>query len=172
MRWGLLFSFLLFFFILDGTILQVFSLNAWHGSFYILPRFTLVLLIFVSLFIGRREAFALGLIVGLFVDIQYSGVIGVYAFAMAFIPYLSALAYQYFQINLFLIIFTIFASVYVQETVTFLLFDLFGLARDGYDLLTHLPTAAFNALFALIAYKPITKLMISVRDGKPNAERF
>ncbi|RKD23898.1 rod shape-determining protein MreD [Ammoniphilus oxalaticus] len=172
MRWGILIGLLVLSFILEGTIVQVFSMNAWEGSFYILPRFALVLLVFISLFVGRRKAFLLGVLIGLLFDINYTGVIGVYAFSLALIPYLSALAYQYFQLNIFLIILTVFLSVYVQESITFFLYDLFGLARGHYDLLTHLPTAAFNALVALILYQPITRFLEKISDGRQDEERI
>ena len=172
MRWGILIAILFFCFILEGTVVQVFSINAWEGSFYILPRFVLVLLVFISLFIGRRRGFILGMIFGLFFDIQYTDVIGVYAFSLALIPYLSALAYQYFQLNVFLIILTVFFSVYIHESVTFYLFDLFGLAGDRFYWLTHLPTAAFNTLFAIVMYYPVTKFFEKWDLGTQDEERI
>jgi len=165
-RWGILIAILFISYILEGTVVQVFSTNAWEGSFYVLPRFVLVLLVFISLYIGRRRAFLLGVIFGLFFDIQYSDVIGVYAFSLAIIPYLSALAYQYFQLNVFLIILTVFFSVYIQECVIFYLYRLFGLADVPFHWLTHLPTAAFNAFFAIVVYFPLTKYLEKWAHGR------
>lgn len=170
MRWGILIAILIIAYNLEGTILQAFSMNAWEGSFYVLPRFVLVFLVFISLYIGRRRAFLLGIIFGLLFDIQYSDVIGVYAFTLAIIPYLSALIYQYFQLNVFLIVLTIFISVYIQECVTFYLYELFGLAVGPLHWLTHLPTAAFNAFFAIIMYYPLTKFLEKWAYGRQDEE--
>lgn len=172
MRWSILIGVLISFFVLEGTLVQVISLNASGGSFHILPRFVLVLLIYISLFIGRRRAFILGLLFGLFIDIQYSDVIGVYAFSLAIIPYVSALAYQYFQLNIVLIILTVLLSVYAHETMNYYLFELFGLAGGSFEWRQHIPTAIFNAVFALLIYRPVYYFLERMMDGRQDEEHL
>lgn len=172
MRWGFLIGLMIFLFVLEGTVLQVFSFNAREGSFVVLPRFVLIQLIFISLYLGRKRAFILGLIFGVMFDVQYSDVIGVYAFSLAMIPYLSALAYQYFQLNSILIILTVFISVFVHETVNFYLFELFALTKTPYDWMIHLPTSLFNAGIAILAYRPLDRLLEQMSDGRQEEKHF
>lgn len=172
MRWGILIGLMIFLSILEGTVFQVFSVNAREGSFVVLPRFVLVLLVFISLYLGRRRAFILGLIFGLMFDIQYSDVIGVYAFSMAVIPYLSALAYQYFQLNAILIILTVFISVFVHETLNFYLFELFALTKEPYHWMTHVPTSLCNTGIAILAYRPLDRFLEQMSDGRQEEKHF
>ncbi|RXT14722.1 rod shape-determining protein MreD [Ammoniphilus sp. CFH 90114] len=166
MRWGILFAGLLGLFVLEGTVFQVFHLQAYGREVAVLPRFLLVVLIFVSLYLGRRRAFLFGLLFGLFFDIQYCDVIGVYAFTMALIPYLSALAYQYFQLNVLLIMITVLLGVFMHESAVFLLFELFGLTGYPYHWLDYVPTALLNAGFAILAYRPLNHWLEKMVDSR------
>lgn len=166
MRWGVLLAGLLGIFIIEGTVFQVFQAQAHLGQWFFLPRFVLVLLIFISLYLGRRRAFILGLLFGLLFDIQYCDVIGVYAFTMALVPYLSALAYQYFQLNVLLIMITVFLGVWVHETAVFFLFDLFGLTGYAYHWLDYVPTAVLNTGFAVLIYRPLDRWLEQMADSR------
>jgi rod shape-determining protein MreD len=163
MRWGTILSILLALFVIESTLLQVVVPDTW-GSFVLVPRFTLVFLIFLSLYIGRRRAFFLGLIFGLFYDILFGGVIGIYAFSMAFVPYFCALAYRYFQLNMLLILLTVFLGVYTHETVVYLLYHLFGLTANDYSLYQYLPTAMLNSVFAAVVFKPVNRMLSTIDD--------
>lgn len=168
MRWGILFAGLLGLFVIEGTVFQVFHIQPLGLEAAVLPRFVLVVLIFISLYLGRRRAFILGLLFGLFFDIQYCDVIGVYAFTMALTPYISALAYQYFQLNVILIMITVLIGVFIHETAVFFLFELFGLTGYPYYWLDHVPTAILNAGFALAVYRPLNKWLEKMMDSRQN----
>lgn len=166
MRWSILLAGLLGLFIVEGTVFQVLQAQAHHEDWFFLPRFSLVALIFISLYLGRRRAFILGLLFGLFFDVQYCDVIGVYAFTMALVPYLSSLAYQYFQLNVLLIMITVFLGVWFHETAVFFLFHLFGLTGSAYHWLDYVPTAGVNTLFAVLIYRPLNQWLEEMADSR------
>ncbi|HJV44307.1 MAG TPA: rod shape-determining protein MreD [Bacillota bacterium] len=167
MRWGVLTVILLALLVLEGTILQIFS-HTWGSSVLPVPRFGLVVLIFISLYIGRRRAFFIGLVFGMIQDILYSDVIGVYAFAMAIVPYTCALIYQYFQQNVFLIVITVFFSVFIHENLIFFIFHLFGLIDDSYRWLEMIPTALLNSAFAILAFRPLSRFLENMDEERKN----
>jgi rod shape-determining protein MreD len=170
MRWGTILTILLALFVIESTLLQVIVPDTW-GSFFFVPRFTLVFLIFLSLYIGRRRAFFLGLIFGLFYDISFGGIIGIYAFSMAFVPYFCALAYRYFQLNILLILLTVFLGVFAHETVVYLLYHLFGLTTSDYSLYQYLPTAILNSAFAAAVFKPVNRMLSTLDDRRMDERR-
>jgi rod shape-determining protein MreD len=171
MRWGILTAILLLLLVFEGTAFQIFSPDTWGATFALTPRFGLVVLIFISLYIGRRKAFFIGLIYGLFQDILYSDVIGVYAFAMAVIPYACALIYQYFQLNILLILITVFLGVYAHENLIFFVFHLFGLTATSYHWSDMLPTALLNGVFSVIIFGPLSSFLTGLDDARKDERR-
>lgn len=117
-------------FLLEGTAVQLFEPKAWGMDQYsITPRFVLVAVIFIALYLGRRRGLWFGFAFGLMQDILYSDVIGVYAFSMAFTGYFSGLAFLLFHPNLILLLVTIMGCTILHELIVYGFFHLFGIAR-------------------------------------------
>jgi len=167
MKWGILATILAGVFILEGTVIQIFIAEVIGSAFHFLPRFGLVIIIFISLYLGRRKAFFIGLVYGLFIDLLYGDVIGAYAFSMAVIPYLCALAYQYFQLNVLLVLITVFIGVYVHEIIGYVMLDLFGLTgSEPFGWTEYIPTAILNTLFTAIIYRPLSIFLETMGEGR------
>ncbi|MBP1930408.1 rod shape-determining protein MreD [Ammoniphilus resinae] len=167
MKWGILATILAGVFIMEGTVLQIFIAEVIGSAFHFLPRFGLIIIIFISLYLGRRKAFFIGLVYGLFIDLLYGDVIGAYAFSMAVIPYLCALAYQYFQLNVLLVLITVFIGVYIHEIIGYGMLDLFGLTGgESFDWSQYIPTAFLNTFIAAIIYRPLTSFLETMGERR------
>ena len=91
-------SFILFiFFLIEGTIFQVFVPDAWGYSFTIVPRFVLVGIVFIGLYLGKNTGLLFGLIFGILYDIIYTNMIGVYTLSMGMVGFIAGLASGYFH---------------------------------------------------------------------------
>lgn len=159
---------LFFLFLIEGTVVPLYEPNAWGIDLYLIPRFVLVTVIFIALYMGRKYGLWLGFLFGLLQDILFSDVIGVYTFTMSFIGYFSGLAFLYFHPSLVLLMLTIMACVFLHEGLVYGFFSLFEVADKPLQtalIFDFLPTTLLNVLFALLIYVPLIRLLEYVREG-------
>jgi rod shape-determining protein MreD len=158
-------------FVIEGTIVQVFSPERWGISILMIPRFVLVLLIFSALFLGRIQGLFIGLVFGLLYDVIYGEVIGIYGFSMALVGYFSGLTFRIFQQNLFLILITVLVSLVFHE---FIVYGLLSLIRfvdldvNLFFLHKVVPTLVLNMIFALLVSYPVRIILIQMKQEEDN----
>lgn len=153
-------------FVVEGTIVQVFSPDRWDISIFMIPRFVVVLLIFAALFLGRRHGLLLGLIFGLLYDLVYGGVIGVYAFPMGLIGYFSGLSFKLFQQNIFVILFTVLVSLVAYEFMVYGILTLINFVQmDIYSFFFQkvIPTLILNIIFAILIAYPVRNILLQMK---------
>jgi rod shape-determining protein MreD len=149
-------------FLIEGTIAQVFASEVWGLPWLIVPRFVLVGIVFIGLYAGRRRALLFGLFFGLLYDVVYAEVIGVYAFATATLGYLAGLASRYFHQSWLLVLVNVLLVTFINEWLVYEIYHLFNMANmNGSQLLFDeaIPTVVFNVLFALVIFRPMSKLL-------------
>lgn len=157
-------------FLIEGTVAQVFAPEAWGLSWIVVPRFVLVGVIFVGLYVGRRQALYFGLFFGLLYDVVYTEVIGVNAFAIATLGYLSGLSSRYFHQNWLLVLVNVLLVVFINEWLVYQLYHLFNRAfmdTGGLFGKEIIPTVFMNAVFAMLIFRPMSRL---VKKSKVNQE--
>lgn len=157
---------LLLLFLLEGTVLQVLSPNAWGLSWLAVPRFALVGTIMVALFLGRREGLYYGLAFGLLQDVLYGQVIGVYILSMMVASYFAGLIVLLFQRSVAMVFATVCLILFGHEWLLYSLFRLFSDSTvDVQWILTQqiLPSVALNTLFAILIYLPMIHLCEAVQ---------
>lgn len=160
---------MLLFFILEGTVAQVFAPDSWGANWIVVPRFTLAGIVLIGLYSGRRKGLLFGLFFGLLYDVLYAQVIGVYAFAMGVTGYLAGLTSRYFHQNWMLAIVDVIVLTMLNEWITYEIYHLFNLASMS---LPHLfireivPTAVCSALFTLVVFRPFSRILNRARLEK------
>jgi len=169
--WIYILLFLLF--LLEGTLFQFFSGDYYGANFSIVPRFVLIFIIFISIFRNRKIAMYLGLIFGLFYDLIYGNVIGLYMAGMTGVGYFVGWIVQYFHRS--------FTVYFVLELFGYLFFELylFGMLRlfnfinidiDWASVHVILPSFIFNLLFAMIMYKPFLSILNFYEEDEQSVE--
>jgi rod shape-determining protein MreD len=156
-------------FLIEGTIAQVFASEVWGLPWFIVPRFVLVGIVFIGLYAGRRQALYFGLFFGLLYDVVYAEVIGVYAFTMAVLGYLAGLTSRYFHQSWLLFFVNVLLAVLINEWLVYQMYHLFNMASmsaGGLLLKEVIPTVIFNAIFALLIFRPTHKLFARFRIDK------
>lgn len=88
---------LLFLLVIEGTIVPNAVANFLQMDAVMVPRFLIVVIVFIGIFIGRKESLILGLIFGCIYDIVYTEFLGIYAFGLGFIGYLFAFSTKRIQ---------------------------------------------------------------------------
>ncbi|EMI10580.1 rod shape-determining protein MreD [Anoxybacillus gonensis] len=85
-------------FLLESIIVQFFPYPLFD-VYLLVPRILLILIVFITIFIGQAEGMTYGFIFGLLYDVAYTELLGAYAFAFALLAYLIAKAMNVFHKN-------------------------------------------------------------------------
>jgi rod shape-determining protein MreD len=158
-------------FIIEGTIVQIVSPDRWGIHILMIPRFVVVLLIYSALFLGRIQGLFMGLAFGLLYDIVYGSVIGVYGFSMAIVGYFSGLTFRVFQQNIFLILLTVFVSLFIHETIVYgilYLIDFTQIDLQSFVMNRVIPVLVLNMIFALLVSYPARTILIQMLEEEEN----
>lgn len=170
MKRGLLFAVILGVFILEGTLLKWITPAVWQGNVAVSTNFTMVIVIFIGLYLNRYYALLYGLGFGLLHDIVYYGptMIGTYAFAMGLIGYFSGILTTRPRVNIFYSMFMITTSNFLFQALIYTLYRLFQITRDNPEWVffhVMLPSVLINLLFALLVYVPLRKWLENMANN-------
>lgn len=149
--------------------MQVFSSHWFGASFELVPRFAMVIILFIAFYVKRSTAVAYGLIFGLLTDIVYTDIIGVYFFTMAFTAYLMASFASIFRQGLSSTLLLGILGVVLLEFQVYGLYTIIGLADTPlraflYDRL--FPSLLLNGVFIIVMYFPMRKLFRELQTVK------
>ena len=76
---------LLFLLVIEGTIVPNAVANFLQIDAIMVPRFLVVVIVFIGIYIGRSQSLIHGLIFGFVYDVVYTEFLGIYMFGFAFI---------------------------------------------------------------------------------------
>lgn len=162
MRQWMLILLLFGLFILEGTVLKWIIPSVWQGNVAVSTHFTLVVVLFIGLYLNRHWALAYGLGFGLLQDVVYYGptMIGTYSFAMGVLGYLAGLVSMRSRSSMLYSMFVVTFGNFMFEAIIYGLYRLFQITRDTPQwMFFHimLPSVLINLLFALLVYVPLRK---------------
>ncbi|NBD25913.1 rod shape-determining protein MreD [Paenibacillus glycinis] len=144
------------FFLSEGTIFYWLLPDDMVGR--IVPHFTLAFVLFAALYRGRHSALLLGLSFGLLQDLAFYGrILGVHAFAMGLVGYLTGLLMERKRSTLLMALSMIGLSTLVHDTVVYFIYRVFRLTDQTFEwaLSQHvIPSLFLQLLFALALYIP------------------
>ena len=166
MRTVKLFLVLFAFFIFQGTVMQVFT-PEWFGYHFVsVPHFVLCAVIMIGLFYDRSHAVWYGLLFGLFTDLIYTNVLGVYAFCIPLTAYLLSYLARVFHLYLIIVFFIAIIGVAMLEFEVFAIYGLIGkVTMNLLDFieLRLLPTLIVNGAFLIIIFYPLRRLLLGMK---------
>ncbi|HET7628317.1 MAG TPA: rod shape-determining protein MreD [Bacillales bacterium] len=156
-----------FFFIFDGTVMQVFSAHWFGADIHLIPRFAMILVLFTAVFYKRSTSLAYGLIFGFMQDIIYTDIIGVYSFTMAFTAYLIASFAALFRKNVFSAFALVLFGVVLLEFQVYGLYSIIGVSNASLHQFLYerlFPSLVLNGGFFICAYYPVRKGFDGIAD--------
>jgi len=146
--------------------MQVFS-PSWFGfDFVSVPHFVLIGTILIGLFFDRSHAVWYGILFGLFIDLIYTNVLGVYAFCIPLTAYLLSYLARVFHLYLIIVFFIGLIGVTMLEFEVYGIYGLIGkVTMDFIDFLKWrmLPTLIVNGVFLLIIFYPLRHLLLGMK---------
>ncbi len=151
---------------MEGTIFQFLNPVMMNQDTLTVPRFLIVLLVFIGIHIGRSASIPYGLCFGLLYDVVYTPILGVYLFGFGIIGYMFALSHKRIQDSIVFQIFLALIAVFLFECYQYGLFQLIGITdmESSFFWQTRvIPTILLNGAFAILAYYPVKKLLSYVK---------
>ncbi|MFC7393192.1 rod shape-determining protein MreD [Scopulibacillus cellulosilyticus] len=163
-----LFLILFVLFLIQGTVMTVFS-PEWFGfNMAVIPHFILVAVMLIAFFLNRGTAVKYGVVFGFLIDIIYTNVWGVYAFCIAFTAYLMSYLTKVFHMNLIVVLFISMIGVCFLELEVYGIYSIVGLTNVPFVHFLEFrlpPTAALNGVFTIIAFYPMRRFLGRMREG-------
>lgn len=160
-----LFLFLFFLFIIQGTVMTVFS-PEWFGyQIAMIPHFVMVVVIYIAIFVNRGLALKYGIIFGLMIDLIYTSVLGVYGFGIGLTVYLISYLSKVFHMNLIVVLFVCMVGVSLLECEVYGIYSLIGLAKQPFLSFVEgrlPPTAILNGVFSIIVFYPLRRYLLTM----------
>lgn len=138
---------------------------ALEDQLYI-PRFVLIMVIFVTVYLNRTQGMLFGFVFGLLHDIVYIEVIGIYLFAYGIIVYLISKAMKVLHVNAFIVLFLTILSFALLEYYVYGINYLVGTTKMSlynFTTLRLLPTIALNSIIAILLIYPLKKFLTKIK---------
>ncbi|MDQ0208002.1 rod shape-determining protein MreD [Alkalicoccobacillus murimartini] len=158
---------LLFLLVIEGTIVPNAVANFLQIDAIMVPRFLVVVIVFIGIYIGRSQSLIHGLIFGFVYDVVYTEFLGIYMFGFAFIGYIFAFSTKRIQDSVLVPIVLACLAVVFFEYYQYGILQMLGVTNmtGGHFANSRLlPTVLFNGAFAILALFPIRRLIYHVNQ--------
>ena len=141
---------------------------------YLIPRFLIMYLIFISIYYSRNRAMVYALLFGLLYDVFFIDIIGLYSFLYPLICLIASFIVKF--IHQHLIVTTIMSLILVAglEFVLYQFFTLIGLRDITLQVFVRerlIPTMIANSIFLMVlgwAFKYVINARLLQRLNQPN----
>jgi len=160
--------------VIEGTIFQLVTPPYNEIDVMLVPRFVIIMIVFIGIHFGRFSSIIYGLAFGLIYDIVYTQLLGVYIFGFGFIGYAFAYTYKQIQDSLLFHLLLMLVAVASFEYYQFGLYKLIGITDLQANVFFYerfLPSMLLNFAFAVVIYYPVKGLISHVRKQANLRER-
>lgn len=147
--------------------MQVIAPENYGSAIVIVPRFTMIIIIFIALYVSIPLAVLYAIVTGLLYDIIYTDFIGIYIFSMAVTSYVVGHSARIMHINAIVGMLVSFITVIVLEFLVYGVYTLIGFVDVPIQLLMLdrlLPSLLLNGVFFILIYVPMKKVIKKVRE--------
>jgi len=148
---------LIFVFMLEGVITAYFNNTLFTSVGYVVPRFTVILLVMFAFYLSPNHIYILSLIIGFLYDSYYTGYLGIYMASFCLISYLVIGVRDMFKSTVLTHGLIGILMVTLLEIMTYWIFRILGIANIEVSvfLAERLgATLLFNGIF-LFALNPL-----------------
>ncbi|APH04232.1 rod shape-determining protein MreD [Bacillus weihaiensis] len=165
-----LLPFLVFFaFISESTFAHLVQFPFATEDHLFVPRFVLIVVIFITVYLNRTQGMLFGFFFGLLHDIVYIEVVGIYLFPYAMIAYLISKAMKVIHGHVLIVLLLIVLAISVLEFYVYGVNLATGVtSMKAYDFTMYrlLPTLALNTLVALLFVFPFRGFLTKLKQAE------
>ena len=140
-------------FISEGIFVEIFSEKLYTTPYILVPRFIVIFLVFLGVYGKRNLAIIYAFGMGIFYDVVYTEVLGVYLFALPLMAYFSTKLMKVLQINLGIVSSVCLLAISVLEIIVYevnLLIGFTSLTFIEFAQMRLLPTLILNLIFLIL----------------------
>jgi rod shape-determining protein MreD len=151
-----------FCFILESLFVELWPASLFQSKWIIVPHFLMVLIVFVTIYAGKKYGILYGFLFGLLFDVVYTEIIGIYLFMIPLIAYIIAWVMKILQSNIFVTSFVSLFGVALLELGVYemnFLIQLTDMNFSDYVNLRLFPTLLLNLIFIMIIAFPLKKYL-------------
>ncbi len=160
-----------FSFISESLFVELWPAGLFQGRWIIVPHFLIVLIVFVTIYVGKKQGVLYGFLFGLLFDVVYTEIIGIYLFMIPLIAYIIAWVMKILQSNIFVTSFVSLFGVALLELGVYemnFLIQLTDMGFSDYMNLRLFPTLLLNLIFIMIIAFPLKKYLESFAEALRN----
>ncbi|CAH2716257.1 Rod shape-determining protein MreD [Neobacillus rhizosphaerae] len=150
----------LFLFLLESLFVQYLPAGLFGRNRIVAPHFLFAALLFLTIFVGKKQGIIYAAIFGLLFDIVYIEIIGIYFFLFPLITYLVSKIMQTMQANIFIAFLVSLFGIALLEVGVYEMYRLIHVTTLDFMSFINLrfyPTLIFNAAFIIIVGYPLKR---------------
>jgi rod shape-determining protein MreD len=156
-------------------VFGLFSPLELNGEYrYLIPRFLIMYLIFISIYYSRNRAMVYGLVFGVLYDVFFIDIIGLYSFLYPLICLIASFIVKYIHQHLLVTTTLSLVLVALLEFALYYFFSLIGLTDISLSVFVFerlLPTMIANSIFLIMlgwAFKYVISARLIQRLNQPS----
>ena len=156
-------------------VFGLFSPLELNGEYrYLIPRFLIMYLIFISIYYSRNRAMIYGLLFGVLYDVFFIDIIGLYSFLYPLICLIASFIVKFIHQHLIVTTLLSLILVAVLEFVLYQFFSLIGLTDVTLQVFISerlIPTMIANSIFLIMlgwAFKYVINARLMQRLNQPS----
>lgn len=149
-------------FYLDSLLTRISPVHLFNETFFIVPRLTFLYLLIIAVYKNPKVAIILAIVTGIFTDIYFGGIYGIYTFGYAlFVVMMDKLFKVFYRDILMMVILLVFSVVLLQIWVMAFYGILGFISIDLGNLILFrlIPTIIFNFICLVIIFPFVLKLL-------------
>lgn len=151
-----------FVFLLESSFVDLVPADIFHKENVYVPRFLFILVAFITVYYNKTMGLLCAAIFGLFYDIVYTEVLGVYLFLYTLMAYLISWASRILQTNIFVISLLSLIGIIALEFCVYgvnLAIGTTSISIERFLQIRILPTTLLNVIFILFFAYPFKNLL-------------
>lgn len=149
-------------FYLDSLLTRLSPLTLFNETFIIVPRLTFLYLLIIAVYKNPKVAIILAIVTGIFTDIYYGGIYGVYTFGYAIFVIMMDKLFKVFYRDILMMVILLISSVVLLEIWVMVFYGFLAIASINIGsiiLFRLIPTVVFNLICLIIIFPFVLKLL-------------
>ncbi|MEB7806623.1 rod shape-determining protein MreD [Mammaliicoccus fleurettii] len=149
-------------FYLDIILTRLSPINVFNETFIVVPRLTFLYLLIIAVYKNPKVAIILAIVTGIFTDIYFGGIYGVYTFGYTIFVIMMDKLFKVFYRDILMMVILLICSVVFLEIWVMIFYGFLGIASINIIqiiLFRFIPTVFFNLICLIIIFPFVLKLL-------------
>lgn len=160
-----------FLFIFESIFISYSPKNFLDSDLIYVPRFLIIALILLSIYVERKYAIVYAFIFGFLYDVVFTEILGVHLFAFPFIVYIVSLIMKVLQSNIVISTFVSLFGVALLEFVIYGIYSIINITSMSVNEFIEwrlIPTLFLNFIFTVIFIYPLKVYFEKLKEAISN----